>query len=78
MDVQPKDPLTWDPPQVTRWLKATFDFPEDILKLFIDHDVDGQVLLSDLDHEALKNEFNIASFGNRCKILKHIQTLRGT
>ncbi|KAG0064558.1 hypothetical protein BGZ89_009020, partial [Linnemannia elongata] len=76
MNVQPKDPLTWDPPQVTRWLKATFDFPEDILKLFIDHDVDGQILLSDLDHEALKNEFNIASFGNRCKILKHIQTLR--
>lgn len=35
MDLQPKDPLTWDPPQVTRWLKATFDFPEDILKLFI-------------------------------------------
>ncbi|KAF9148528.1 hypothetical protein BG015_009734 [Linnemannia schmuckeri] len=30
-----------------------------------------------MDHEALKNEFNIASFGKRCKVLKHIQTLRG-
>ncbi|KAF9137324.1 hypothetical protein BGX30_010336 [Mortierella sp. GBA39] len=77
MDLQPEDPLTWDPPRVTRWLKSTFNFPDDILKLFIEHDVDGQILLSDLDHEALKNEFNIASFGKRCMILKHIQTLRG-
>ncbi|KAG9062946.1 hypothetical protein KI688_004546 [Linnemannia hyalina] len=77
MELQPEDPLTWDPPQVTRWLKSAFNFPDDILKLFIEHDVDGQILLSDLDHEALKNEFNIASFGKRCMILKHIQTLRG-
>ncbi|KAF9542407.1 hypothetical protein EC957_001983 [Mortierella hygrophila] len=77
MDPQPEDPLTWDPLQVTRWLKSAFNFPDDILKLFIEHDVDGQILLSDLDHEALKNEFNIASFGKRCMILKHIQTLRG-
>ncbi|KAF8942356.1 hypothetical protein BGZ47_006560 [Haplosporangium gracile] len=64
MDLIPKDPLTWDPQQVAHWLKSK-------------HDVDGQILLFDMDHEALKNEFNIASFGKRCKILKHIQTLRG-
>ncbi|KAF9132650.1 hypothetical protein BGW39_011677 [Mortierella sp. 14UC] len=73
----PEDPLTWDPQQVCCWLKAAFEFTEDTLELFIQNDVDGRILLSEMDHEALKNEFSIASFGKRCNILKQIQTLRG-
>ncbi|KAF9909297.1 hypothetical protein EC991_008808 [Linnemannia zychae] len=72
----PEDPLTWDPQQVSCWLKATFKFTEDTLGLFIQNDVDGNILLSEMDHEALKNEFGIASFGKRCNILKQIQALR--
>ncbi|KAG0294735.1 hypothetical protein BGZ96_000571 [Linnemannia gamsii] len=72
----PKDPLTWNPEQVSRWLKSAFDFPEDTLQLFIQNDVDGEVLLADVDHEALKNEFQIPSFGIRCKIINQILALR--
>ncbi|KAG0208420.1 hypothetical protein BGX33_006248 [Mortierella sp. NVP41] len=73
----PEDPLSWDPQQVVFWLQSTFDFSEDALQLFIQNDVDGQVLLLDMDHDALKNEFDVASFGKRCKILKRIHALRG-
>lgn len=46
-------------------------------KLIVENDVDGEILLADVDHEALKNEFKIPSFGIRCKIINQILTLRG-
>ncbi|KAF8937607.1 hypothetical protein BGZ58_002424 [Dissophora ornata] len=74
----PEDPMNWDAERVAKWLKSTFNFPEETLHSFIGNDVDGPVLLLDMDHDALKNEFGIASFGLRCHILKQIRILRAT
>ncbi|KAF9288961.1 hypothetical protein BGZ68_010286 [Mortierella alpina] len=65
-------PLAWDSVAVKRWLEEKFDFSEETLDLFID----GQVLLEELDHDALKNEIRISSFGKRCKVLQEIRSLR--
>ncbi|KAF9926585.1 hypothetical protein FBU30_003833 [Linnemannia zychae] len=70
------NPLSWDPQQVASWLKSTFDFSEETLQLFIQNDIDGPILLEEIDHDALKNEFNIASFGKRCTIINKIRALR--
>ncbi|KAI1320826.1 hypothetical protein EDD11_009783 [Mortierella claussenii] len=73
----PSNPLEWDATRVCRWLKETFHFPQETLAQFLENDVDGSVLLEDLDHEALKTEFGFSSFGQRVKILKRIWALRG-
>ncbi|KAG0326565.1 hypothetical protein BGZ99_009441 [Dissophora globulifera] len=71
-------PPQWDPPTVAAWLRTTCRLAPTTAQAFIDNDVDGSVLLADIDHEALKNEFGITSFGQRCSILKHIRTLRAS
>ncbi|KAF9572501.1 hypothetical protein EC968_009725 [Mortierella alpina] len=70
------NPLDWDSVAVKRWLEEKFDFSEETLNLFIENDIDGQVLLEELDHEALKSEIRISSFGKRCKVLQEIRSLR--
>ncbi|KAF9191257.1 hypothetical protein BGZ51_007577 [Haplosporangium sp. Z 767] len=72
----PENPRTWDPVSVSKWLRNSFDLPDSTIDLFIDNEVDGQVLLEEFDHGVLKDEFGISSFGKRCKILQQIRTLQ--
>ncbi|KAF9897731.1 hypothetical protein BX616_005076, partial [Lobosporangium transversale] len=74
---RPSNPLYWSTREVCQWLRETFQFSEEVLERFQENDVDGSVLIEDLDHEALKTEFGINSFGQRAKILKTIWRLRG-
>jgi predicted acetyltransferase len=42
----------------------------------VDNDIDGSILLNDLNHEVLKNDLGITSFGIRCNILKQVRGLQ--
>ncbi|KAF9172190.1 hypothetical protein BGX20_006169 [Mortierella sp. AD010] len=72
----PVDPLTWGTDDVCKWLKLEFNLGESVLKQFHENDIDGPVLLEDVDHEALKHDLGIASFGQRSKILAKVRMLR--
>ncbi|KAG0364266.1 hypothetical protein BGZ54_007692 [Gamsiella multidivaricata] len=72
------NPESWDVDAVERWFKATFNLPEETLVLLKENDVDGSILVNDIDHRALKDEFGLKSFGVRCNILKEIAKLRAT
>ncbi|KAG0359282.1 hypothetical protein BG005_001048 [Podila minutissima] len=76
MDV-PNDPYTWDAEATAKWLGATFHLPQETLQLFIEQEVDGEVLLNHLDDEALKTEFGFKIYGVRCRMLKQIRMLKG-
>lgn len=73
----PKDPYTWDAKATAKWLGATFHLPQETLQLFIEQEVDGEVLLNYLNDEALKTEFGFKIYGVRCRILKQIRMLKG-
>ncbi|KAK3815056.1 MAG: hypothetical protein J3Q66DRAFT_343721 [Benniella sp.] len=70
------DPLGWDTETTARWLQATFDFSEETVQRFRDNDIDGSILLNNVDHEVLKNELGITSFGLRCNILSSFRSLQ--
>ncbi|KAG0023593.1 hypothetical protein BGZ80_008918 [Entomortierella chlamydospora] len=72
----PVDPLTWGTDDVCKWLKLEFNLGESVLKQFHENDIDGPVLLGDVDHEALKHDLGITSFGQRSKILAKVRMLR--
>jgi hypothetical protein len=67
--------LSWDPSQVTVWLRnATYD--EAVIENFLINDITGIVLL-DLKFEDLK-ELNIHSFGMRRRLMRSIDHLKAT
>ncbi|KAF9384616.1 hypothetical protein CPB97_005515, partial [Podila verticillata] len=72
----PKNPYTWDAEATAKWLGATFHLPQETLQLFIEQEVDGEVLLNCLNDEALKTEFGFKIYGVRCRILKQIRMLK--
>lgn len=45
--------------------------------MWIEQEVDGEVLLNYLNDEALKTEFGFKIYGVRCRILKQIRVLKG-
>lgn len=70
------DPLAWDVSQVIAHFRD-LGFPENVLDMLSENDIDGSVLLEDVDDEALKDSLSLASFGIRRKILKEIAKLKG-
>ncbi|KAG0031263.1 hypothetical protein BGZ81_001552 [Podila clonocystis] len=72
----PDDPHTWDAEATAKWLGATFHLPQETLQLFIEQEVDGEVLLNHLNDEALKTEFGFKIYGVRCRMLKQIRMLK--
>ncbi|KAG0090925.1 hypothetical protein BGZ92_001897 [Podila epicladia] len=75
MDV-PNNPYTWDAEATAKWLGATFHLPQETLQLFIEQEVDGEVLLNHLNDEVLKTEFGFKIYGVRCRMLKQIRLLK--
>ena len=69
------DPRLWDVERVKQWAIATFSFGEFLATCLTANDVDGDVLLSHITDETLKNDIGIKSLGQRVKILEKVSEL---
>lgn len=70
------DPRQWDVEQVKQWAIETFPFGQPLACSLNSNDVDGDVLLSHINDETLKNDIGIRSLGQRVKILEKVRDLR--
>ncbi|KAJ3213450.1 hypothetical protein HDU67_002874 [Dinochytrium kinnereticum] len=68
------DPTSWTVQDVGRWLDES-GFSS-VKPLFLDHDIDGDVLLKWITSDALETEIGIRSLGMRFKISKAIEALK--
>ncbi|KAK9719620.1 hypothetical protein K7432_004663, partial [Basidiobolus ranarum] len=69
------DPQSWSVTEVSSWIASLVN-SEKIAEQFLDNDVDGSILLHNVDDVVLKTELEIKSFGKRCKILNAIESLK--
>ena len=63
----------WEVEDVKSWL-IEMDIDQEIIKKFVDNDVNGQVLF-ELKEEDLDKYFGISSFGHWKMLMKNIETL---
>lgn len=69
------DPWCWTINQVAMAL-SNLGIPESTIKKFEDNEVDGEVLLSALDLQSLKDEIRVPTYGQRVKIWNLVERFR--
>jgi hypothetical protein len=74
--IDAEDPRHWTPTQVAEWLHTRVGIAQEYCAEFEAQEVDGQVLLMDIDETVLKEELNIVRLGPRKRIWRAILTLR--
>ncbi|RKP07025.1 hypothetical protein THASP1DRAFT_24749 [Thamnocephalis sphaerospora] len=72
------DPMHWTPMQVAHWLHSKAGIASDYCQEFIEQEVDGQVLLLDIDESTLRTDLGITKLGVRKKIWRAISMLQRT
>ncbi|KAI8052429.1 hypothetical protein BDF22DRAFT_688275 [Syncephalis plumigaleata] len=77
LEVPPQDEVTrWSPSQVAHWFQHSVGIEEQYANQFIEHEVDGQTLLLDIDETCIREDLDIKKLGIRKRIYRAILTLR--
>ncbi|RKP27860.1 hypothetical protein SYNPS1DRAFT_26501 [Syncephalis pseudoplumigaleata] len=67
----------WSPSRVAHWLQHSVGIEEQYAMRFMEHEIDGQTLLLDIDEACLRDDLDIRKLGIRKRIYRAITTLRG-
>ncbi|RIA90458.1 P-loop containing nucleoside triphosphate hydrolase protein [Glomus cerebriforme] len=68
--------LDWSIEEVKSWLTNTLKLDEQVVRIFEENEIDGEILLNHITDHVLLNRLGVLSYNSRFKILNGIQALK--